>query len=204
MAISVADLFKPYRFRPVHCDDLIAIYTGNPEDDFEAVDLTTERNAVTTNQNNTVDSFETANDGLISTAITNIDAILDASSLTGAELTAVKAAIAAEINTTIDPDYPTLKTDLATDLTSEIDATYDVSIVAVLTQVKTDIETEIIAEYNGGVNFVDARCGGTGREPNPITGTMQHCVSCDGLGVTATQNSPTVSTWGVVTELELD
>jgi hypothetical protein len=203
MALTLTPLIKPERLRPAHITDAIALYTGQAEDAYEAVDLTTEKAAVTTTQNATVDGFDTANDALIATAVSDMEAYVDANKsgdtiTVGA--TALKAAIAAIINA-IAPDYTALKSDLAGDLGANIADTYDVSIEDVLTQVHTDLTTIIAAQYNGGTNYPCPRCNSEGRypannDPNETVSTDKHCVSCDALGRTKEELIPSV-TWDI-------
>lgn len=209
MAIDWTVIYKPGRVRPPHLDDLIGIYQGETEDDFSA---TTDQSAVKTTinsaQSTVVDNFEIANDTLISTAIGNIDTLVDATSLSPEDKTSLKAAIASEINTTISPNYATHKTNLAAEVNSGVPSTATISKVEVLEDIKDEMNNEIAATLNSGTNFVDPRCGGTGRypasnDPGETSSTDKHCVSCDGLGRTAEQNGAEVYTWSETSEFEL-
>lgn len=213
MAITIASLLKPFRFRPIHCDDLTAIYTGNAEDTYSAaIDQSAVKTAINSAQGTLCDTENTAILALRSAAKVNADALIETFKTLWpfADETAfdtacdvLKGDIEDEIDTIV-MDNAGLKTDLATEVNTGVPSTANILKTTVIAAIKTEINNEIIAEYNSGTNFIDSRCGGTGREPNPITGTAQHCLSCDGLGVTAVQNSPTVSTWVATNEIELD
>lgn len=205
MALTWTAIFKPERIRPPHIDDLIAVYTGQSEDDFAATtDLSAVETAINSAQSNTIDTFETAVDVLVATAVSSMESYVDANSLgdtitVGA--TALKSAIAAYINA-IAPDYPTLKADLATDVDNEMPSTATVSIEEVLGEVKSDLNTGIAAQYNSGTNYACTRCGADGRypannDPNETVTTEKHCVSCDGLGRTKEPLTPTVQVWAI-------
>lgn len=206
MAIDWTPIYKPERVRPPHIDDLIGIYQGETEDDFSAtVDLSAVDTAIDTAQSTTVDSFETAVGALRTTAIGNIDVLVDATTLSPEDKTSLKAAIASEINTTIAPNYAGLKTDLASDVTAEIPSTATISKEEVLEQIKTDLNAAILSTLNDGTNYACPRCGEDGRypasnDPGETSSTDKQCLSCDGLGRTGEQNTPTATVWSATND----
>lgn len=209
-ATSFADYFYKNRL-PLFAFDLLTEFytTHSAEDTFNATaDLSAKRSALTTAQNTVVDSFETTNDGLIATAITNIDALVDATSLSPEDKTALKSAIATEINTTITPNYATHKSNLESAVTAQItDAGTPIQITEVIAQQKTHfVSARDLFEYEGETyfNFTDPKCKGTGwheasQEPgaDPSVTTKIRCTSCDGFGKTYEQNQVITANYSV-------
>lgn len=205
MALTWTAIFKPERVRPPHIDDLTAVLTGQAEDVFSAtVDLSATDTAIDAAQSTTVDGFETDNDALIATAVSDMEAHIDANS-TGETVnqgaTALKAAIAAIINA-IAPNYATHKTDLAADVTANMPSQADISLVEALARVKSLLNTGISAQYNSGTNYACTRCGADGRypannDPDETVSTEKHCVSCDGLGRTKETLTPIATSWAI-------
>ena len=208
MVIDWTPIYKPERVRPPHIDDLIGIYQGETEDDFSAtVDLSAVETSLNAAQVITVNAFEVTNDIEIADAITAMEAHIDANS-TGETVnqgaTDLKAAIAAIINA-IAIDYADHKTKLATDVSNELPSTATISKEEVLGQIKTDLKAAIASTLNGGTNYACTRCGADGRYPasndrGETSSTDKQCLSCDGLGRTGEENTPSATVWSATNE----
>lgn len=163
MALDTELLMVNGRVRPIHLDDLYALFNGQSENAYAAVDLTTSK----------------------ATLKTAIQALINATSLSGGDKTA-------------------LYNDCAVAIDAEITNSYNVNKTAVFTEAKTQLMAAIVADTTNFANL-DLRCAGSGRyaankDPeNASDDTTQiPCVSCDQFGYTSSANVPTTS-WTVTT-----
>lgn len=185
--IDISTILNDRYLRPSHVQDLINLYTGT-DDNAADIDLTGYKSDYIVERDSKIDLFKT-----------NVDTLIDATSLSEGDKTALKNDIATEITS--------LKSTLTTSLNNEIPDE--------IAQNKTDIFTTTLLEINAALavyddgtvsfGFTDRRCGGTGRRPgnnepgdDPDNTTPIHCTSCDGFGKTATDNVPAIN-WTVTT-----
>lgn len=179
MAIDWTTIYKPERVRPPHLDDLIGIYQGETEDDYEAVDLTAEKG-----------TLNTAIAGLFTT-FKNLWPFTDEADFDN-QSDALSAAIQALITGT-----------------THIDDTYSVSKETILGVIKTELNAAIASTLNGGTNYPCTRCSDAGvsvgrypasNDPGETSSTPKQCESCDGLTRTGEPNTPSATIWSATNE----
>lgn len=159
MSIDITKLFFPNHLRRTHLLQGIDLIVDNDEDDYTAVDLTTEKTA----------------------AISACDAAVDATSLPAEDKATLKTAIAAAINTHIANTYPVLISDVLAELIARLDNafyTYEVGDPPTLKFQYHHTRCKGVGQYPASQD--------AGESPDNETNRL---CSCDGIGKTTTPDN---------------